>query len=127
MGVGWNDQERADVEDAIERYPVESGRCAALARVVSRVGRARDPQTRGLQITPRQGSAARFVVPKHPAPPRWGSHTFVETHAHAVDALTGVDGCAESIYLASHWQYTDALEVRAVDVDAIDAGIQEEP
>lgn len=124
MGVEWSDEERRQVEDAIQRFPVSSGRCAALARVVSKVGLIRDPQTRGRHVSP--ASAARFVVPKVPHPPRWASHTFVETHAHAVDALTGADGYTAGNYLASFWEYPDALEVRTVDVDTVDPGIQED-
>ncbi|MBK8213704.1 MAG: hypothetical protein IPK71_08135 [Myxococcales bacterium] len=124
MSVDWNDDERSEVEGAIKRFPVESGKCAALARVVARVGISRDPSTRGRQIKPR--GAARFVVPKHSDPPRWVSHTFVDTHRHVVDALTGASGCPSASYLATHWEYADALTVQDVDVEMVDPGIQEE-
>jgi hypothetical protein len=127
MAIEWTENERATVEDGIRRYPVESGRCAALARVVFAVGRERDAATRGLQVHPLKKSAARFVVPKVAHPPRWGSHTFVEAHERAVDALTGAEGCPAPAYLATHWEYADHLEVHEVDVDAVDPGIQEEP
>ncbi len=126
MAVDWNESERATVEDGIRRFPVASGRCAALARVVFAVGQERDAATRGRQVRPSKKSAARFVVPKVPHPPRWGSHTFVEAHEHAVDALTGADGCSAPAYLETHWQYADHLEVHDVDVDAVDPGIQDE-
>ena len=126
MGVEWSDEERRQVEEAIQRFPVSSGMCAALARVVSKVGLIRDTQTRGRHVSPARHTAARFVVPKLPHPPLWASHTFVETHAHSVDALTGADGCVAGDYLTSFWEYPDALEVRTVDVDTVDPGIQED-
>jgi len=125
MAVGWNDNERARVEDGIRQHPVTSGRCAALARVVYAVGHERDPTTRGRQVRPPTKSAARFIVPKVPHPPRWGSHTFVEAHAHAIDVLTGVEGCPAPRYLETHWEYADHLEVHDVDVDAVDRGIED--
>ena len=127
MAVGWNERERATVEDGVSRHPVASGRCAALARVVFAVGWQRDPATRGRQVRPPKRSAARFVVPKVPHPPRWGTHTFVESHHHAVDALTGADGCSALAYLDTHWEYADHLEVHHVDVDAVDPGIEDGP
>ena len=78
-------------------------------------------------MRPPKTSAARFVVPKITQPPRWGSHTFVEAHGHAIDALTGADGCSATAYLATHWEYPDHLEIHDVDVGAVDAGIQDEP
>jgi hypothetical protein len=123
--VPWEENERAEVSAALTRFPIESGKCAALARVVTRVGLARDPQTRARLITPR--SAARFVVPKLPRPPIWASHTFAETHGHAVDALTAIDGCPAGEYLARHWEHVDALSVATVAPDDIDPGIQEVP
>ena len=71
----------------------------------------------------RRGSSCR----SSPAPPRWGSHTFTETHHHAVDALNGNAGCVVDDYLATHWEYEDLLAVRTVDVDDVDPGIQELP
>lgn len=127
MAVPWNEDERARVEEGIRQHPVPSGRCAALARVVFMVGQERDAATRGRQVRPPRMSAARFVVPKVPHPPQWVSHTFVETHAHAVDALTGASGCPAAAYLETHWEYPDHLEVHDVDVETVDPGIQDEP
>lgn len=78
-------------------------------------------------MRPPHRSAARWVVPKLPDPPRWGSHTLVETEAHAVDALTGAGGCDAQNYLATHWQYADNLEMHDVDVFSVDVGIEGEP
>lgn len=125
MAVDWTDTERAAVEDGLSRFPVTSGKCAALARVVHGEGAKRDKATRGRQITPATNmAAARFVVPKHDSAPVWCSHTFVETHQHSVDALTGIDGCPMDAYLTLHWNYVDCLRVVDVDVAAVDPGIQ---
>ena len=112
------------MDEAIKKHPIHSGRCAALARVVVAVGRDRDENARGRQIKPH--SAARFVVPKGPLQPKWHSHTFGEAHQHAVDALTGTEGCSSEDYLRQHWEYPEYLEVRDVDVESIDPGIQDE-
>jgi hypothetical protein len=125
MSVAWEPAERAEVETAVARFPLQSGRCAALARAVASVGRRRDEKTRGKQIKP--VGAARFVVPKEPLERQWYSHTFAETHAHAVDALTGADGCASGDYLATHWEFPTHLRVTELDLTTVDPGIQEEP
>lgn len=114
------------MEGAIRRFPVSSGKCAALARVVVTVGRERDEKAGGRQVRPRTLSAARYVVPKLSSPPLWGSHTFGVAHEHAVDALTGADGCAVTEYLREHWEYWEHVEVHDVDVETVDPGIQDE-
>ncbi|MCC6525919.1 MAG: hypothetical protein IT373_24945 [Polyangiaceae bacterium] len=124
MAVTWEPQERAEIEVGIRRHPLASGRCAALARVVYRVGKPRDEATRGRQVRPLRRSAARYVVPRTPHPPLWGSHTLTETQEHGVDGLTGVEGCAASEYLARHWLYAEALEVHDVDVFSVDQNIE---
>jgi len=124
--VDWTEAERAELEQALGRHPVESGRCAAVARVVVRVGRARDPGSSGRQVRPRDGSAARFVVPRQRLARRWGSHTYGKSHGHAVDALTGATGCEASRYLHDHWQFVDFLDVVDVDVELVDPGIEEQ-
>jgi hypothetical protein len=123
MPVDWTSSERASVDEGIRKHPVRSGRCAALARVVVAVGRQRDESAGGRLIRPR--SAARFVIPKGPQPPTWYSHTFGVAHQHAVDALTGADGCVEENYLGEHWQHLEYLQVDDVDVELVDPGIQD--
>lgn len=123
VAVDWTAPERTVVEDGLARFPISSGRCAALARVVHGVGSKRDKTTKGRQITPK--SAARFVVPKCDVPPKWWSHTYVDTHQHSVDALTGVNGCPRDDYLETHWTYCECLRVADVDVSSVDTGIQE--
>lgn len=126
MPVNWTDEERSDVDLAIARHPLESGRCAALARAVFAVGVRRDERTAGRQVRPRH-SAARFVLPRKPLRRHWGTHTFAETHRHAVDALTKTDGCPADEYLGAHWQYPDALAIYEVDLETIDPGIEDAP
>lgn len=124
MSVSWRPEDRAIVEAAIAEHPVVSGRCAALARIVYRTAKPHDPSTRGLHVRPR--SAARFVLPALPAPPTWGSHTLTETQAHAVDALTGVDGHPTEGYLATFFQFPDKIVMEPADVFTIDPWIQED-
>lgn len=54
----------------------------------------------------------------------WASHTYVETHEHAVDALTGADGHEPAGYLAKYFRYAEVLETVDVDVYQVDPGIQ---
>ena len=102
----------------------ESGRCAALARIVHRTALPTDPRTQGRQVRPR--GAERWVVPNLPHPPQWASHTFVDTHQHAVDAITGVDGHASDRYLQDHWRFHEHLALCDVDVRAVDPGIEDD-
>lgn len=124
MATEWTPEERAAVDAAMAAFPVESGKCAALARVVFAEGRRRDAETKGLQIRPK--SAARYILPKTPRVAFWHSHTYVETHAHAVDALTGTSGCEAASYLGEHWRYSMQLDVVPVDVESVDRGIEDQ-
>lgn len=123
MSISWDGKQRAKIEDAIRKYPIESGLCAALARVVYEVAKPGDEAAHGEQIRPKGGE--RFVVPKHTARPLWATHTLVCTREHRVDVLTGAGGCEKDKYLASHWEYVDRLDVRPVDVHEVDPGIQQ--
>ena len=126
MAVDWTAEERPKIDAAIHSHPLDSGRCAALARAVFAVGIQRDPETRGRQVRPKD-SAARFVVPKVPLKRRWGTHTFTEAHGHAVDALTKSDGCAADEYLRTYWQYPEFLLLHGVDLESVDPGIEDVP
>jgi hypothetical protein len=123
VAIRWEPDERAQVEDGIARYPVESNHCAALARIVHRLASPRDDRTRGLQIRPK--SPARWIVLKRGAP-RWASHTLVETQEHRVDALTGADGWSAAQYIEDHYRFPEALQAHEVDVYSIDPWIEEE-
>jgi hypothetical protein len=124
VGLKWSAIEQGEIERGIARHPVESGRCAALARVVYAVAQPGDPDAGGLQVLPK--SAARFVVPKHDPKPRWGSHTLVETRRHCVDALTGASGTLTGTYLSEHWEYVEHIHMVSVDVFAVDVGIEDD-
>lgn len=124
VGLDWSTTEQGEIERGIGRHPVESGRCAALARVVHVIAQPRDPDVSGLQVLPK--SAARFVVPKHDPKPRWGSHTLVETRRHCVDALTGASGTIAEMYLSDHWEYVEHIHMVSVDVFAVDVGIEDD-
>lgn len=124
MAIPWNDTNRLSVAQAIADHPIDSGRCAALARRVLAVANPGDPAARGVQLKPR--APARYLVPKHPHVPYWCSHTLVETREHDVDAITGPDGHRADAYLESFWHFPDRIEARTVDVATIDPGIEDE-
>lgn len=123
MGLPWRTADRKTLDEAFRRYPAESGKCAALARVVHAVARSRDWEATGLQIRAR--GAAPYICPKHPKVRVWFSHTLVRTREHHVDALTGPEGCQQGEYLSSYWYYPDVLTVVEVDVAAVDPGVQD--
>lgn len=124
MSLEWDAGETQGIENAIQEHPVDSGRCAALARRVYMIARPSDPHAHGFQV--RAKKPARFVVPKLDSPPRWSSHTLVGTRGHAVDALTGAPGCPLDGYLAQHWEYPDQLITEGVDPFSVDPGIQDD-
>lgn len=121
MAVGWTDAERAEVEQGLLTHPIESGRCAALARLIAQVAIAGGREVSGHQVRP---VAGRYVVPKHPNPPQWASHTFAGTEAHAVDVLTSSTGTLRDRYLAQHWEHPEYLALVDVDLEEVDRGIQ---
>lgn len=124
MPVDWTDEERREIEESIQKYHIRSGMCAALARVVHRVatGGARD--ARGVQL--RCKKAVRYLVPKKPHVPCWGAHTYVETRAHAVDAVTGPHGYEAASYVGDHWHWDDRFyEQVEIDVTTVDPGIED--
>lgn len=123
MGLPWKVQQRERVEEAMIRFPVDSGKCAALARAVIAVARVNDAEASGVQVNARK--PARYILPKHPKVNFWHSHTLVRTLSHHVDALTGADGCVEASYLETHWNYPECLVMTDVDVDEIDPGVQD--
>ena len=123
MTIAWEPDEQGQIEAGIARYPAESNRCAALARIVYAVAQPKDERTRGIQITP---NAAPWLVLRKPLPKKWGSHTLVETQEHRVDALTGAGGCPAPDYLEAHFKHAAALLVRDVDVSTIDTWIEQE-
>lgn len=122
MGVNWTDDERATVQRGIAEHGINSGRCAALARIVYAVAKPRDPEARGVHLRPAPGAV--WLVPKPPHVPYWASHTYVETEAHAVDAITGADGYPVERFLSDHWEYSWTMRVSQIDPATIDPVIQ---
>jgi hypothetical protein len=124
MAVDWTEQERTAIENGIAEHGIDTGRCAALARIVYRIAKPRDPDARALHVRPAAG--ARWLVPKEPRVPYWGSHTYVETEEHAVDAVAGADGHHPADrYLQDYWEFSATLRVSEVDPATIDPGIQD--
>lgn len=124
-GVLTWDEDTATIESAMARFHSRSGMCAALARVVKPLATARFGSARGVQISPEEGAV--YLVPADPArTPFWGTHVYVETAAHAVDALTGKAGHETATYRQSFWLYSETHRVREVDPETIDVGIQTE-
>lgn len=122
MSLDWTKEERLTLERGIADHGIHTGRCAAFARIAHAVARPRDEGARGIQIRPAPG--ARFLVPKVSRIPYWGSHTYVETRAHAVDAITGPDGYAAEKFLLDHWEYSSSIRKIEANPAMIDQGIQ---
>lgn len=127
MPVSWSDEERIAIEKGIEAHGIDTGRCAALARIVYKLAKPRDQEARAIQVRPAPG--ARWLVPKPredgPKIPLWRSHTYVEIERHAVDAIAGSDGYSPSDgYLQHYWQWADTMRVSEVDPATVDPGIQ---
>lgn len=102
-------------------YSVEGAR---RSRIVYSVAKPRDPYAHGVHVQPQAGAV--WLVPKADSRiPYWGSHTYVETQEHAVDAITGADGYPAGQFLRDHWEFVDTLRVSSVDPATVDAGIQE--
>ena len=120
--MSWTEGERTQVEEGMRTHPIESGKCAALARLVAAVASGGGRTTSGHQVRPLTG---RFIVPKHAAPPCWASHTFARTEDHEVDVLTTGTGTPRALYLETHWEHADFLTVVDVDLLQVDPGIQQ--
>lgn len=123
MAIDWTDEEREKVEGGIAKHGIQTGRCAALARVVYPVAQQRDPKARALRMRPPKG--ATWLVPKASRIPHWKAHVYVETREHAVDAVTRSDGYSPaSTYVKDHWDFAEVMRVEEVDPATVDPGIQ---
>jgi hypothetical protein len=122
MTIGWNPDQRTRVTDALRKFPYDSDRCAAAARLILPVAREVDEAAGGLMLTGHDG--APFILSKSPKPRSFSHHVLVEADGHRVDALTGEDGHDAGSYLEEFWQYPEFLRVEDVDVHTIDVGIQ---
>jgi hypothetical protein len=122
MGVSWTEKERTEVERGIAEHGIDSKRCAVLARIIYAVAKPKDPLAHGVHIHPAPG--ARWLVPKVSMVPYWGSHTYVETRDHAVDAITGSKGYLAAAFLNDHWEFSATIRKTEVDPATIDRGLQ---
>jgi hypothetical protein len=124
VAIDWKDEEREKVEIGITKHGLQTGRCAALARIVHPVAQQSDPEACAVRMLPPKG--ATWLVPKTPRIPVWCGHVYVETRGHAVDAVTGSDGYSpSSTYVKDHWDFAELMRVEAVDPATVDPGIQD--
>lgn len=124
MTIDWTNEERTLVQNGIAKHGLETGRCAALARVIHPVALRKDPKTRAIQLRPPKG--ATWLIPKSSDIPHWKAHVYVDTCEHAVDAVTGSDGYAPSnTYVETHWEFAEFLRIEHVDPATVDPGIQD--
>jgi hypothetical protein len=107
VAVKWSESQHQKVQRVLSRHPPDSNRCENAARSIVTIGRERDEDAQVWRLFPLEGI---FVIPKiKVGPPYWREHFTVEVEAHCVDALTDVDGCPRTSYLAEHWTEIDAL------------------
>ncbi len=106
MSIEWTPGQRERVQALLTKHPVPSARCEAAARGILPIGRERDGTAQIWRLDPAEG---RYVVPRVRLKFPWFYHLTVETEAHCVDALTGVDGTSRATYLDEHWTEVDAI------------------
>ncbi len=106
MAIEWAPGQRERVQALLTRHPAPSGRCESAARGILPIGRERDLNAQIWRLDPAEG---RYVVPRARLEFPWFYHLTVETEAHCVDALTGVDGTSRASYLDEHWTEADAI------------------
>lgn len=117
MGIRWSRSQRDAVQAVLTEHPAPSGRCFHAAREILPHARHIDPDAQPWKITP---VAGRFVVPRGDMELRWFHHITVQADAHAVDALTGVEGTRWPEYLPRHWQYPKYLCVTETDLAGVE-------
>jgi hypothetical protein len=113
MAIAWTPDQRRRVEALLARHQFDTGRCETAARGILPVGRERDPNAQIWRLEPTEG---RYVVPRVKLDFPWYYHFTVETEAHFVDALTGVDGTLRASYLDEYW--TEAAAIAWVEEGA---------
>ncbi len=112
MSIGWQEKQRALVEDALARHPIESSRCAEAARMIFPEASTLEEATRAIKLVGKDD--APFILTK--CRKQFCHHVSVVVVKHMVDALTGVDGFAESAYLEQYWQYHEEIDLVAADL-----------
>lgn len=106
MAIPWSNAQRRTVGSALDKHPVDSGRCVEAAKLILPSALENDPDSEIWELWPAEG---QFVLPRRSIGARWYFHATLETQDHYVDALTGVDGTPRVSYLNEHWQESDAL------------------
>jgi hypothetical protein len=124
MAIDWTPSALSQIEEALRSHPADSGRCAAVARVVAKAAAANERTHEGLLIRP--GTAARYLLLKDGSGHRWHHHVVTEVERQAVDVLTGARGHPQDSYLSTYFQFPHELETTPVDVFTVDPGIQED-
>jgi hypothetical protein len=118
MAIPWEPMQRKAVYAILQKYPAESGQCDDAASEILPIAKGCDGSARLLRIVPSASARlkrARFIVPvkrteKWGLP--WSVHYTTEVLVHCVDALTGADGTATSVYLETHWKHSEELELQ---------------
>ncbi len=123
MSVDWTEIERDEISRGIQEHDLQSG--AARPSLGSCTGSESRRMLPHAAFNCGGKGAARFLVPRKPHIPYWNAHVYVETAAHAVDAVTGPEGHAAATYVEDHWQWCDKYETAEVDVALIDPGIED--
>jgi hypothetical protein len=115
MSIRWTKPQRARVQDALDRHPVDSSRCRTAASEVLPVGALVDADAHALAVLPDQTivPGGRYVDPDR----RWLFHVTVAVFESRVDAMTGADGAPASSYLRTFFPATfDAVTVERIDL-----------
>lgn len=110
--ISWTPPQRAAVERALGEHSPASGRCAKAARAVLPQAIEVDAAAGVLVIEPTEGIYVETTHDYGGQP--WFHHVTVDVQAHCVDAMTGADGHAASLYLGTFFRHADALSIRAV-------------
>lgn len=105
MSVSWSKEQLERVTSEIAAHPVDSGRCARLARELLPIARELDPRARGLVIRANTAQV-RYPCfgPKVPETLWWFHRVTIEVQAHCVDALTGALGTLRANYIGAHFR-----------------------
>ncbi|MCB9760483.1 MAG: hypothetical protein H6739_11645 [Alphaproteobacteria bacterium] len=103
MSVDWPPDKAEQIDSLIDAHPVESGRCASLARSILPIAREQDADAQGV-IVKANAAQTRYPCMK----PRihgvwWFHHVTLGVEGHFVDALTGTQGTERAHYLTTHF------------------------
>jgi hypothetical protein len=110
MGVQWTEAQAERVRDAMREFPVDSGRCVELARVVLPIAQQREEAAELRKLT-----AKGWYMPTHNGPSDWVFHVTTQAEAHWIDALTGVPGHPSATYKESLFMYPDTIQDRKIE------------